>query len=90
MTQIDAYTAEARAATILHGLGFTEGQIHGTTGSLSGGWRMRVAIAGALFIQPEVQRSRLQSYISYKFDILALFGVLIKALLLLLDSWCRR
>jgi ATPase subunit of ABC transporter with duplicated ATPase domains len=54
MTQIDAYTAEARAATILHGLGFTEGQIHGTTGSLSGGWRMRVAIAGALFIQPEV------------------------------------
>jgi ATP-binding cassette subfamily F protein 3 len=37
LTQIDAYTAEARAATILHGLGFTEAQIHGTTSSLSGG-----------------------------------------------------
>ena len=56
-------TAEARAAKILHGLGFTvpkkDGSqgpdrfsMHNTTQSFSGGWRMRISLARALFIEP--------------------------------------
>lgn len=45
-------TAEARAARILHGLGFTEAMRKRTTKSFSGGWRMRISLARALFIQP--------------------------------------
>ena len=49
---IGADTAESRAAAILSGLQFSESMQHATTNSLSGGWRMRVALAGALFIEP--------------------------------------
>jgi len=45
-------TAESRAAKILHGLGFTSGMQGRTTQSFSGGWRMRISIARALYIQP--------------------------------------
>lgn len=46
---IDAENSEKRALTILKGLLFTESMIHGPTINLSGGWRMRLALAQALF-----------------------------------------
>jgi ATP-binding cassette subfamily F protein 3 len=51
---IGAETAESRAAMILSGLQFTEQMQLASTSSLSGGWRMRVALAGALFIEPDL------------------------------------
>ena len=54
LQEIDAYGAEARACTILNGLGFSNDMLHLPTTRLSGGWRMRVAIARALFVQPEI------------------------------------
>lgn len=54
MEIIGVHTAEARAATILSGLQFTEDMQNTPTENLSGGWRMRVAIAAALFIEPDV------------------------------------
>ena len=51
---IDAYTAPSRAAQILVGLGFDEEAQHRPLDSFSGGWRMRVALAGLLFSQPDV------------------------------------
>ena len=49
---IKADTAEARVRSILTGLGFTSTMQAGGTTTLSGGWRMRVALAQALFLQP--------------------------------------
>ncbi|KAL7462764.1 hypothetical protein ACHAXS_003142 [Conticribra weissflogii] len=46
---IDAENAEKRALDILKGLSFTRDMIYGRTASLSGGWRMRLALAQALF-----------------------------------------
>ncbi len=54
LVDIDAHSAPARAAAILSGLGFTEEQINGPCSALSGGWRMRVALAAALFGRPDV------------------------------------
>ena len=51
---IDAYTAEARAATILVGLGFDEEMQQRPLDSFSGGWKMRVALAALLFSQPDL------------------------------------
>lgn len=52
----NADSAEGRASKILHGLGFsnTPGRfsMHNSTQSFSGGWRMRVSLARALYIQP--------------------------------------
>jgi len=45
-------SAESRASTILSGLQFTPAMQSGPTSALSGGWRMRVALAAALFIEP--------------------------------------
>lgn len=53
LEELDISTAEARASEILHGLGFTEKMQNMTTKEFSGGWRMRVALARALFIKPE-------------------------------------
>lgn len=47
---IEADTAEQRAMAILEGLQFTTDMIHGPTENLSGGWRMRLALAQALFV----------------------------------------
>ncbi|KAI8818013.1 P-loop containing nucleoside triphosphate hydrolase protein [Fimicolochytrium jonesii] len=49
---MDAATFEPRAASILHGLGFDDVRMKLATKDLSGGWRMRVALARALFVKP--------------------------------------
>ena len=49
---LDADTAEKRAREILKGLGFTHAMMDKKTKDFSGGWRMRVSLARALFIQP--------------------------------------
>jgi ATP-binding cassette, subfamily F, member 3 len=54
LTDISSHSAPARASAILAGLGFTDDQIAGPCSALSGGWRMRVALAAALFGQPDV------------------------------------
>ncbi len=54
LAEIDAHTAEARASTILKGLGFEKDRQMAPTSELSGGWRMRVALAGVLFSQPDL------------------------------------
>lgn len=53
LTDIDAWSAEARAATILRGLGFTDAETARPCSDFSGGWRMRVALAAVLFSQPD-------------------------------------
>ena len=52
MDELDADTAEARAGRILFGLGFTPEMQARPTSSFSGGWRMRIALAQALFVNP--------------------------------------
>jgi ATP-binding cassette, subfamily F, member 3 len=54
LAEIDAHTAEARASTILKGLGFEKDRQNAPTSELSGGWRMRVALAAVLFSQPDL------------------------------------
>jgi ATP-binding cassette subfamily F protein 3 len=51
---IDAYTAPARAAEILAGLGFSAEDQLRPCREFSGGWRMRVALAGVLFAAPDL------------------------------------
>ncbi len=54
LTDIDAWSAEGRASSILKGLGFdAEAQLRPCS-DFSGGWRMRVALAGVLFAQPDL------------------------------------
>lgn len=52
LDEMDPATFESRAATILCGLGFTSQTISKKTCDMSGGWRMRVALSRALFVQP--------------------------------------
>ena len=54
LADIDAYSAEARAATILAGLGFPHEDQLRPCSDFSGGWRMRVALAGVLFANPDL------------------------------------
>jgi ATP-binding cassette subfamily F protein 3 len=54
LADIDAETAPARAARILAGLGFDEANQQRPCGEFSGGWRMRVALAAALFANPDL------------------------------------
>ncbi|GGA15280.1 MAG: ABC transporter ATP-binding protein [Rhodobacteraceae bacterium] len=54
LADIDAWSAEGRAAAILKGLGFDEAAQKRPCSDFSGGWRMRVALAGVLFAQPDV------------------------------------
>lgn len=54
LVDIEAWSAEARAAEVLMGLGFTNDDLGRATSEFSGGWRMRAAIAGVLFSQPDL------------------------------------
>lgn len=54
LSTLSADSAESRAATILSGLQFTPEMQAGPTSALSGGWRMRVSLAAALFIEPDL------------------------------------
>ncbi len=54
LADIDAHSAEARAASILAGLGCDEATQRGPCSALSGGWRMRVALAAVLFAEPDL------------------------------------
>ncbi len=54
LNAIDADRAPARAAEILNGLGFSNADLDRPMAEFSGGWRMRVALAAALFAEPDV------------------------------------
>ena len=54
LADIDAWSAEARASSILRGLGFDSEKQQMPCSAFSGGWRMRVALAAVLFSQPDV------------------------------------
>ena len=54
LADIHAHSAEARAATILSGLGFDHGSQMRPCSDFSGGWRMRVALAAVLFSEPDL------------------------------------
>ncbi|MBD3663384.1 ABC-F family ATP-binding cassette domain-containing protein [Sulfitobacter sp. TSTF-M16] len=54
LADIDAWSAEGRASSILKGLGFEDKEQHMPCSAFSGGWRMRVALAGVLFAQPDL------------------------------------
>src|SRR5205085_6274540 len=51
---LGGYALEAQAREVLHGLGFHDDQVDGDVGALSGGWKMRVALARVLLGRPEV------------------------------------
>jgi ATPase subunit of ABC transporter with duplicated ATPase domains len=51
---LGGYTLEAQAREVLHGLSFHDDQIDGDVGALSGGWKMRVALARVLLGRPDV------------------------------------
>lgn len=54
LSDIDAWSAEARASSILKGLGFDDGEQKQPCSAFSGGWRMRVALAAVLFSKPDL------------------------------------
>ena len=54
LNAIDADRAPARAAEILSGLGFSNADLERPMAEFSGGWRMRVALAAALFAEPDL------------------------------------
>ena len=54
LADIDAHSAESRAASILAGLGFSASDQKRPASDFSGGWRMRVALAGVLFSAPDL------------------------------------
>jgi len=54
LDEIDAHTAVERASSILSGLGFSAKDLSKPTKEFSGGWRMRVALARALFANPDI------------------------------------
>jgi ATPase subunit of ABC transporter with duplicated ATPase domains len=51
---LGGYALEAQAREVLHGLGFDDERIDGDVGAVSGGWKMRVAMARVLLGRPDV------------------------------------
>jgi ATPase subunit of ABC transporter with duplicated ATPase domains len=51
---LGGYALESQAREVLHGLGFDDERVDGDVGALSGGWKMRVAMARVLLGQPDV------------------------------------
>src|SRR4026209_1448656 len=51
---LGGYALESRTREILHGLGFDDERINGDVGALSGGWKMRVAMARVLLGEPDI------------------------------------
>ena len=51
---IDGFSAEARAARLLHGLGFADGELQQSVSQFSGGWRMRLNLARALMCRSDI------------------------------------
>ena len=51
---LGGYALESQAREVLHGLGFDDARIDGDVGALSGGWKMRVAMARVLLGRPDV------------------------------------
>jgi ATPase subunit of ABC transporter with duplicated ATPase domains len=51
---LGGYALESQAREVLHGLGFDDERIDGDVGALSGGWKMRVAMARVLLGKPDV------------------------------------
>ena len=54
LEELDINTIEKRASEILHGLGFTPQTMRNPATAFSGGWRMRIALARALFVSPQI------------------------------------
>ncbi len=52
--ELDGYALESRAREVLAGLGFSQQVMDGDVGALSGGWKMRVALARILLMRPQV------------------------------------
>merc|ERR1719277_2721506 len=52
LDKMDPETFEPRACELLHGLGFSKAMMERHTKDMSGGWRMRVSLAQALFVEP--------------------------------------
>jgi ATPase subunit of ABC transporter with duplicated ATPase domains len=52
--ELDGYALDARAREVLAGLGFSPEMMEGDVGTLSGGWKMRVALARILLMRPDV------------------------------------
>ena len=54
LDEMDADKAEVNASRILNGLGFTKSMMLTKTKDFSGGWRMRIALARALYVKPHL------------------------------------
>ena len=52
--ELGGYALDGRAREVLHGLGFSQEMMDGDVGKLSGGWKMRVALARILLMRPDV------------------------------------
>lgn len=52
--ELDGYALDARAREVLSGLSFSQEMMEGDVGKLSGGWKMRVALARILLMRPDV------------------------------------